>query len=69
MNRQINRKSLRKKSVKFKPNRDYLNKAVADYLANGGTIKKLEFNEKSYEEFMMTPESPTAVDDFLNGIV
>lgn len=67
MKRRMNRRALRTKAVKFKPNRDYVNQAVEDYLANGGKITKLEFNEKAYQEFMQTPEAPNAVDDFLNG--
>ena len=68
MKRRMNRRSLRTKSVKFKPNRDYVNQAVEDYLAAGGKITKLEFDEKSYNDFMQTPEAPNAVDDFLNGV-
>ncbi len=53
--------------VKFKPNHEYVDQAVAHYLADGGKITKLEFNEKAYQDFMQTPESPNVVDDFLNG--
>lgn len=67
MKKRINRRALRTKAVKFKPNRDYVNKAVEEYLANGGTITKLEFDDESYRNFMQTPESPHIVDDFLNG--
>jgi hypothetical protein len=67
MKKSVDRRALRTKAVKFKPNRDYLNKAIEEYLANGGKVTKLEFDEKSYQSFMQTPESPSAVDDFLNG--
>lgn len=67
MKRKVGRRARRTQAVKFKPNRDYLNKAVEEYLAGGGKITKLEFDEKAYENFMQTPETPSAVDDFLNG--
>lgn len=67
MKRRMGRRALRTKAVKFKPNRDYVNKAIENYLADGGTITKLEFNEKAYQDFMQTPEAPSVVDDFLNG--
>lgn len=67
MKKRMNRRKLRTSAIKFKPNRDYLNKAVEDYLASGGKITKLEFDETAYQKFMQTPEAPSAVDDFLNG--
>ena len=66
MKKRINRRSMRK-SVKFKPSRDFLSKAVSEYLAEGGTITKLEFNEKSFKNFIASSESPIAVDEFLKG--
>lgn len=56
----------RKKSVKFKPTSDFLKKAVEEYLAAGGKITRLEFNEKAYQVFVAGSESPIAVDEFLN---
>ncbi|MCK5642016.1 MAG: hypothetical protein KAJ19_14525 [Gammaproteobacteria bacterium] len=67
MKKYINRRSQRNKSLRFNPTHDFLNKAVTDYLANGGTITKLEFDEKSFRDFIATSESPIAVDEFLNG--
>ncbi len=67
MKRQAGRRALRTKTMKFKPSRDYVNQAVENYLAGGGKITKLEFNEKSYNNFMQKPEAPSVVDDFLNG--
>jgi hypothetical protein len=67
MRRRAGRKPKRNKSVSFKPNRDYLEKAMAEYLAKGGKITKLELDEESYKNFVATPESPYAVDDFLAG--
>ena len=66
MKKRINRRS-KKKSVKFKPSHDFLSQAVEEYLKNGGTIKKLEFDEKSFKDFIASSESPMAVDEFLNG--
>ena len=66
MKKRINRRSMRK-SVKFKPSHDFLSKAVNEYLAEGGTITKLEFDEKSFKNFIASSESPIAVDEFLNG--
>ncbi|MBT3225661.1 MAG: hypothetical protein HOE30_27060 [Deltaproteobacteria bacterium] len=56
-----------RKSVKFKPSHDFLSQAVSEYLADGGTITKLEFDERSFKDFIATSESPMAVDEFLNG--
>ena len=56
-----------KKSVKFKPTHDFLEKAVEDYLKNSGRITKIEINEKSFEDYISIPEAPGAVDEFLNG--
>jgi hypothetical protein len=66
MKKRINRRSMRK-SVKFKPSHDFLSQAVSEYLADGGTITKLEFDERSFKDFIATSESPMAVDEFLNG--
>jgi len=66
MKKRINRRSMRK-SVKFKPSHDFLSKAVNQYLESGGTITKLEFDEKSFQNFIASSESPMAVDEFLNG--
>ena len=66
MKKRTNRSS-RKKSVKFSPTSAFLNKAVTDYLAGGGTITKLEFDEKSFRNFIAPSESPIAVDEFLRG--
>jgi len=67
MKKRVGIKSLRKKSVSFKPNRDFLQKAISEYLEKGGKITKLEFDEKAYKNFISRPEAPTAVDDFLAG--
>lgn len=67
MKKSINRKVTRKGGIKFIPNRDFLNKAVADYLAHGGKITHIEIDEKTYQDFVATPESPNLVDDFLAG--
>ena len=66
MKKRINRRSMRK-SVKFTPSHDFLSQAVSEYLADGGTITKLEFDERSFKDFIATSESPMAVDEFLNG--
>ncbi len=66
MKKRTNKRSFRK-SVKFRPSHDFLKQAVEEYLANGGTITRLEFNKKAYEIFVSGSEHPTAVDDFLNG--
>ena len=67
MKKRINRRARRTQGVKFKPNHDFVSQAVENYLAEGGKITKLEFNEKAYQNFMQKPESPNVVDDFLNG--
>lgn len=67
MKKGIQRRSSRKKIIEFRPTSTFLNQAVTDYLAGGGTITKLEFDEKSYRDFIATSESPIAVDEFLQG--
>ena len=67
MKRMVGRKPKRNKSVSFKPNHDFVQKAVEDYLSKGGTITKLELDDESYKNFVSRPESPYAVDDFLAG--
>ena len=57
----------RRKDVNFRPTSKFLRKAVEDYLANGGIITKLEFDDNSFRKFIATSESPIAVDEFLNG--
>lgn len=58
----------RKKDIKFKPTSDFLKKAVSDYLKKGGVITKIELDEKSYWDFIITNENPAAVDEFLSGV-
>jgi hypothetical protein len=61
------RKALKNRGVRFKPSRDFLDKAMAEYLAEGGKITRIEIEEKDYQDFVATPESPSTVDDFLSG--
>lgn len=58
---------MRKRKSKFKPTSLFLQKAVDEYLARGGTITKLEFSEKAYQIFVSGSDSPIAVDEFLSG--
>lgn len=67
MKKFINKRRFKKGLVKFKPSSEFLQQAVNEYLANGGKITKLVFDEKSFKDFIATNESPTAVDEFLNG--
>ncbi len=62
-----NRRNSRKKRVAFKPGRNFIRWAVEDYLAAGGIITKIEFDENSYREFISFSESPISVDEFLQG--
>lgn len=57
----------RKKNVKFKPNRAYVQKAVSEYLENGGEIQRIEFDDMAFQSFMASSENPDAVDEFLRG--
>lgn len=61
------RRQSRRKSVKFRPTHDFLNKAVSDYLKKGGVITRIELDEKSYRDFIVVNENPAAVDEFLSG--
>ena len=57
----------RRKSTGFKADHNTIDKAVENYLKNGGTIKKIDSVESSYKKFMMFKEPPTSIDDFLHG--
>ncbi|MCW8965834.1 MAG: hypothetical protein OQK82_03980 [Candidatus Pacearchaeota archaeon] len=57
------RRGRKSKSVSFNPSRNDVRQAVEDYLKNGGTIEKIEIDEKSYKEFIKMRDA--AADDFL----
>jgi hypothetical protein len=67
MKKKTGRKTMKNRGVKFKPSHDFLDQAIADYLAKGGKITRVEIDEKDYQDFVATPESPNVVDDFLAG--
>jgi hypothetical protein len=53
----------RRKEGKFRPERNFIKHAVEEYLANGGTITKLE----PQEDFVIPLLDLSAVDEFLNS--
>lgn len=53
---------------RFKPNSDFIQKAVEDYLKNGGKIRRIEIDEKSFENSWMINDVSSDVDEFLNGV-
>ena len=57
----------RKKNRKFKPNRAYIEKAVVFYLANGGTITRIEPDENYIVNYWTNSDIQSDVDEFLNG--
>ena len=56
-----------KKRTSFNPNREYVQDAVNEFLKDGGTITKIEMDEKAYQAFIKLRDA--AADDFLNGRV
>ncbi|MBU3916974.1 hypothetical protein KKA14_15690 [bacterium] len=58
----------RKNSVSFNPNHRYVKSAVEEFLDKGGKITKVIVDERSYGDFLLLNELPSAADDFLNGI-
>jgi len=61
------RKRKRQRSIKtFNPNREFLEKAIVEFLANGGKITHIE--ENNYEDFMLGKDgSGSSTDEFLMG--
>lgn len=61
-------KRRRKKSPSFDPNREYVQNAVEEFLKNGGKIKKLVLDDKSYENFMgLRSDGLQEVEEFLKS--
>ena len=54
------------KAVPFQPNRDYINRAVVEYLKSGGEIKPLFADSRTYDVNSKTGLFYEA-DDFLFG--
>ncbi len=63
----MNRRRSRKGAVSFKPDRQFIEHAVAAFLENGGKINHVEANEKSFENSWMINDIGSDVDEFLNG--
>ena len=63
-----NRRRSRKRSTSFRPNSDFIKKAVTDYLKKGGKINRIEINDKSFENSWMIGDVSSDVDEFLNGM-
>jgi len=59
-------KSKRKKATPFVVNHLDIEKAVEDYLQNGGKITKLEANDENYAAFVKRGDW-TSADEFLSG--
>lgn len=59
----------RKNNTTINITRQFIEEAMDHYFNHGGKITKIEFDEKSYRSFMKTTEAPSAVDDFLSGVV
>ncbi len=55
----------RRRSVSFDPNHNYVEKSVEEYLKCGGTIKRIERVNGSYESFVSISESNGSADEFL----
>ncbi len=63
----VNRRRTRKGALSFRPDRQYVEQAVAAFLEEGGKINHIEANEKSFESSWMINDVSSDVDEFLNG--
>jgi hypothetical protein len=63
----VNRRRSRKGVPSFRPDRHYIEQAVAVFLEKGGRINHVEANEKSFENSWMINDVGSDVDEFLNG--
>ena len=66
MEKWIRKKPFKGKAVFFQPNRDYINRAVEDYLKSGGKIKPLVIDSRNFDLDRKTGLAYEA-DDFLFG--
>ena len=55
----------RRRSVSFDRNHNYVEKSVEEYLKRGGTIKRIERVNGSYESFVSISETNGSADEFL----
>ena len=60
------KKSFSGKTASFKPNSDYINRVVEDYLKSGGKIKPLVIDSRNFDLDRKTGLAYEA-DDFLFG--
>lgn len=63
----INRRNERKGTAQFRPNRDYIQRSLKEFLKGGGKINQIILDEKSYRDFVVVNEPPSSVDEFLSG--
>ena len=66
MEKWIRKKPFKGKATSFQPNRDYINRAVDEYLKSGGEIKPLVIDNRSYHVNSNISQIFEA-DDFLFG--
>ncbi|MDH5559349.1 MAG: hypothetical protein OEY59_00675 [Deltaproteobacteria bacterium] len=55
----------RKKSTSFNPSKEYVNKAIEDYLKKGGKITKIVDLSDNLNEFISAPDVKSPADEFL----
>ncbi len=55
----------RRRTVAFNPSHKYIEKSVEEYLKQGGTIKRVERVNGSYQNFVAMPDVQSSADDFL----
>ena len=60
-----NSKSNIKKHQSFKPDHHYVEKAIKDYMKNGGKIKKINIEKENSDQIYSYPLNSTDVDEFL----
>ena len=65
---EVFKKKRRRKNSTFNPNSEYIQNAVAEYLACGGKITRIEMDASTYDEFIKMRDTTTPpADEFLNG--
>jgi len=65
--KQKRKRNRRKGSVIFRPDHNYIEEAVYEYLKKGGKINQVEADEKSFQDFASINGGQGA-DEYLRGL-
>lgn len=62
------RRAYEVKKPKFNPDRNFINRAMSEYLSRGGMITQLEFDDSGYRSFLNTSATYDEIDEFLGMV-